>query len=210
MPTVKKIEAYPGFAALRRRIFGAKKISNTGTDLVSVPSTSSARVNPWVAGRRLYTGVAIGTALITFVGFAQTCCLKVLFGKAPLRLLLHVHGLVMTAWILLFFVQMRLVAVHCTDLHRRLGVAGAALAGLVLVIGTMVALSQGYLHLIANDEPIEPPLVLPPVTLGILLLFGTFATAAILNCPACLLIGASSIGAASGIPSSAIRFSETS
>lgn len=54
------------------------------------------------------------------------------------------------------------------------------LAGVVQVIGTMVALSQGHLHFIANDEPIEPPLVLLPVTLGILLLSGTFLTTAIL------------------------------
>lgn len=146
----------------------------------SAPSTSSARVNPWAGDRRLYTGVAIGTALVTLVGFAQTYYLKVLFGTPQLRLLLHIHGLVITVWLVLFFVQVRLVAVHRTDLHRRLGVVGAVLAGLVLVIGTMVALSQGHLHLIANDEPIEPPLVLLPVTLGILLLFGTFVTAAIL------------------------------
>jgi len=146
----------------------------------SAPSTSSARVNRWADDRRLYIGVAIGTALITLVGFAPTYYLKFLFGTPPLRLLLHIHGLVMTTWIVLFFVQVRLVAVHRTDLHKRLGVAGAALAGLVLVIGTLVALSQGHIHFIANDEPIEPPLVLLPVTLGVLLLFGSFVTAAIL------------------------------
>ena len=146
----------------------------------SAPLTSSARVNPWAGDRRLYTGVAIGTALITLVGFAQTYYLKVLFGTPQLRLLLHIHGFVMTAWIVLFFVQVRLVAVRRTDVHRRLGIVGAVLAGMVLLIGTMVALSQGHIHLIANDEPIEPPLVLLPVTLGILLLFGIFVTGAIL------------------------------
>jgi hypothetical protein len=146
----------------------------------SVPATSRASAHPWARDRRLYIGVAIGTALITLVGFAQTYYLKALFGTPPLRLLLHIHGLVMTAWIVLFFIQISLVAAHRLDLHRRLGVAGAVLAGLVVVIGTMVALSQGHLHLIANDEPIEPPFALLPVTLGILVLFGTFVTAAIL------------------------------
>ena len=146
----------------------------------SAPLTSNARVHSWASDRRLYTGVAIGTALVTLVGFAQTYYLKFLFGTPPLRLLLHIHGLVMTGWIVLFLVQVRLVAVHRTDLHRHLGVAGAVLAGLVLLVGATVALSQGHLHLIANNEPIEPPLVLLPVTLGILLLFGTFVTAAIL------------------------------
>jgi len=146
----------------------------------SAPSTSSTRGKRWADDRRLYIGVAIGTALITLVGFAPTYYLKFLFGTPPLRPLLHIHGLVMTTWIVLFFVQLRLVAAHRTDLHRRLGVAGAVLAGLVVVIGTIVALSQGHIHFLANDEPIEPPLLLLPVTLGILLLFGTFVTAAIL------------------------------
>ena len=130
--------------------------------------------------RQLYAGVAIGLALIVLVGFAQTYYLKVLFGTPPLRLLLHVHGIVMTAWVVLFAVQVRLVAAHRTDVHRRLGVVGAVMAGLVVVLGVRVALSQGHLHLIMNDIPIEPALVFLPVPLGILLLFATFVTAAIL------------------------------
>src|SRR4029077_6375775 len=46
--------------------------------------------------------------------------------------------------------------------------------------GNNGGLKPGHLHLIANDEPIEPPFALLPVTLGILVLFGTFVTAAIL------------------------------
>jgi len=155
-------------------------LSSTIRRFMSAPSTSSAKVNRWASDRRLYTGVAIGTALITLVGFAQTYYLKVLFGTPPLRLLLHVHGIVMTSWIVLFFVQVRLIAVGHRDLHRRLGVAGAVLAGLALVLGAAVALSQGHLHLINNDPAVDPPLVFLLVPLGVLLLFGTFVTAAIL------------------------------
>jgi|SRR5580704_4374331 hypothetical protein len=146
---------------------------------MSATSTFSAKVNRRASDRRLCAGVAIGMALIVFVGFAQTYYLKVLFRTPPLRLLLHIHGLVMTAWLVLFFIQVRLIATHRTDLHRRLGVVGAVLAGMVLVVGVPVALSQGHLHLIANDTPSEPPLVFLPVPLGVLLLFGTFVTAAI-------------------------------
>ena len=35
LPVRLKAEAYPDFAALRRRIFGSKKVRKTGTDLVS-------------------------------------------------------------------------------------------------------------------------------------------------------------------------------
>lgn len=147
---------------------------------MSAPSTSSAKVNRWASDRRFYAGVAIGSALITFIGFAQTYYLKALFETPQLGLLLHIHGLVMTAWFVLFFVQVRLVALHRTDLHRRLGVAGAVVAGLALVLGTAVALSQGHVHLVNNDPAVDPPRVFLPVPLGVLLLFGTFVTAAIL------------------------------
>jgi hypothetical protein len=49
--------------------------------------------------------------------------------------MVHVHGLVMTAWIVLFLTQTLLVAKRRTDLHRRLGVAGAALAIVVVALG---------------------------------------------------------------------------
>jgi hypothetical protein len=148
---------------------------------MSAPSRASAKVNRWASDGRLYTGVAIGTALIIFIGFAQTYYLKALFGTPPLRMLLHIHGLVMTAWIVLFFVQVRLIAAGRRDLHRRLGVAGVVLAGLALVLGTAVALSQGHIHLINNDPAVDPPLAFLPVPLGVLILFGTFVTAAILQ-----------------------------
>jgi hypothetical protein len=147
---------------------------------MSASSTSSATVNRWSSDRRFYTWVAIGAAFVIFVGFAQTYYLKLLFGTPPLRPLLHLHGLVMSAWFVLFFVQVRLVAVHRTDLHRRLGVAGAILAGLAVMVGARVAVVQGHLHLIHNDVSVEPPLALLPVTLGTLLLFASFVTAAIL------------------------------
>jgi hypothetical protein len=51
------------------------------------------------------------------------------------RDMVHVHGLVMTAWILLFLTQTLLIAKRRTDLHRKLGVAGAFLAIIVVVLG---------------------------------------------------------------------------
>ena len=147
---------------------------------MSTTSTVGATVTRLTIDRRLYTAIAIGLALIVLFGFAQTYYLKFLFGAPPLRLLLHVHGIVMTAWVVLFAIQVRLVAAHRTGLHRRLGVVGVVVAAMVLAVGVPVAVSQGHLHLIRNDIPIEPALVFLPVPLGTLLLFATFVTAAFL------------------------------
>src|SRR5512147_1245206 len=90
--------------------------------------------------RRFATGVAVATALIVFVGFARTYYLKGVFGTPALSSgLVHLHGIVMTLWFALFVVQVRLIAAHRTDLHRRVGVVGAVLALLVLVVGITTA-----------------------------------------------------------------------
>jgi len=141
-------------------------------------STASSRVLHGATDQRFYTWVAVGVALIVFAGFAQTYYLKAFFGTPPLSLLFHIHGLLMTAWFVLFFVQVRLVAAHRTDLHRRLGVAGAVLAGLIVVIAPGVALTSGRHHL--ATDPNSDALIFLPVPLVIVLLFSIFIAAAIL------------------------------
>ena len=98
--------------------------------------------------------MAIGVAAIVFAGFARTYFLRPLFFRAPLPLLLHVHGAVITSWILLFFTQTCLIAAHRVDWHRRLGIVGAALAVVlvgvvtsVIVVGQRRDFELGHPHL---------------------------------------------------------------
>ncbi len=49
----------------------------------------------------------------------------------PLPALFYVHGLLFSAWVVLFLVQARLVAARNVALHRRLGVLGVLLAAAV-------------------------------------------------------------------------------
>src|SRR4051794_39857328 len=77
--------------------------------------------------RRFYSGMALVITAIVFAGFYRTFYLSPwLQGPAlsPLRIL---HGAAFSAWILLFVAQTTLVAAGRTDIHRRLGVAGAVL-----------------------------------------------------------------------------------
>jgi hypothetical protein len=97
----------------------------------------NTRAQPSVGEHRYYVAVAIGVAAIVFAGFARTYFLRPLFFRAPLPLLLHVHGAVMTSWILLFFTQTCLIAAHRVDWHRRLGIVGTALA--VVLVGVVTS-----------------------------------------------------------------------
>jgi hypothetical protein len=52
-------------------------------------------------------------------------------------LLVHLHGAVFTSWIVLFVVQSSLVSAGNVRLHRKLGVLGAVLAGLMVILGIL-------------------------------------------------------------------------
>lgn len=78
---------------------------------------------------------ALFLAGIMFAGFAKNYYLRTWIGTRPISVMVHVHGLIMTAWIILFIAQTLLVANRRTDLHRRLGIGGAILAGIVVPLG---------------------------------------------------------------------------
>jgi hypothetical protein len=86
-------------------------------------------------GNRTYFLFALTISAIMFAGFAKNYYLRTWIGTRPITAMVHVHGLVMTAWILLFLTQALLVAKRRTDLHRKLGVGGAVLAIAVVALG---------------------------------------------------------------------------
>jgi uncharacterized membrane protein YozB (DUF420 family) len=92
--------------------------------------------------RYLHSFIAGLVLLLTFAGFAQSYYLKNLFGGGALSVLLHIHGLVMTLWILLFMLQVLLIATRKHALHRRVGVWGIGLGLLVMVIGVATAIDS--------------------------------------------------------------------
>ncbi len=122
---------------------------------------------------RLYRTAALLALAIVLVGFARTFFLKPFFQAPPLSLLTFAHGLIMTAWFVLFIVQTQLVAAGNVRLHRRLGVAGVWLAALVLVAGTTTAILGARM----GHSPGPPPRVFLTVPLGDMLVFAILAGA---------------------------------
>lgn len=124
---------------------------------------------------RFFTGMAVAVALIAFIGFAPSYYLRSVYGGPPLPKLVHVHGMLSTTWILLFVAQTSLVAARRTDLHRRLGIAGAALAGLLLVVGWFTAIEAARRGLTPPGGP--PPLAFLSVPLGTVAVFAVLLAA---------------------------------
>jgi uncharacterized membrane protein YozB (DUF420 family) len=94
-------------------------------------------------GGGLYAWVGLAAAVIIFAGFARTFYLRSVSGAPPLSALLLVHGIVMTAWVVLFFAQVRLIALGRMALHRRLGAFGLIVAVLVLFVGVAATVDAG-------------------------------------------------------------------
>jgi hypothetical protein len=120
--------------------------------------------------RRLAIVVAVLMTLIVFIGFARSYYLKTLFGFPPLpSLLVHIHGVVMTAWVILFGVQVGLVASHRARLHMKLGILGSVLALLVFVVGLLTSLASAAR---GSGIPGWEPLRFLVIPLGDMLAFG--------------------------------------
>jgi len=79
--------------------------------------------------------VAIVIAVIMFAGFSRNYYLRAWMGTRDITLMVQIHGMIMTSWVLVFVIQALLIAKHRVDLHRRLGIVGAALAAVVVTLG---------------------------------------------------------------------------
>ena len=115
----------------------------------SVAETAARTLrDPAKHDRRFYGGMAIALALTVFVGFGPTYYLRFFSGGpkttitgGPFTALVHVHGALFTAWVLLFITQTALISSRRVAVHRRLGVAGAVLATCMVVAGTSIAVA---------------------------------------------------------------------
>jgi uncharacterized membrane protein YozB (DUF420 family) len=90
---------------------------------------------------RFFTGMALVALLVALVGFAPSYYLRSFSTAPPLTLLVHLHGAIATTWLLLFVAQTSLVSAGRTDLHRRLGAAGAVVAVLFVLVGYPTAIT---------------------------------------------------------------------
>ena len=141
----------------------------------SLPAQSRSR------DHRFFTAMAVAAALTVFIGFAPTYYLRGAAATRPLSALVHLHGIVFTAWMLLFVAQTSLVAARRTDLHRRLGVAGGLLVVLLLGVGYVTAVEAARHGVTPPGGP--PPLAFLAVPLGTLTAFAILVGAGLYHRP---------------------------
>jgi hypothetical protein len=126
--------------------------------------------------RRLYIWFVVFIPLIVLAGFARSYYLKGFFGTPALpSLLVQLHGLVMTSWVVLFVTQVSLVATGRTRTHQRLGVFGAILAALIVIVGVLTAIAGAA----RGATPGPPTLQFLVVPLVDMLVFATLVGTAL-------------------------------
>jgi hypothetical protein len=107
--------------------------------------------------RFFFVLMASAVIVTVFAGFAPTFYLRGSFTQTrPMSVLLHVHGIVFSAWISFFLVQTLLITRGSRRLHQRLGWIGAGIAAAMVILVTAAVIEQ--LRRV-NGFP-QPPLAL--------------------------------------------------
>ena len=89
---------------------------------------------------RFYFWLSLVCLAIGVGGFFATYWLQVMLGAFTGTPLMHIHGLVFTGWLLLLVGQNWRIAQGRLDHHRAWGLAGIALATLMLAVGYLTAI----------------------------------------------------------------------
>lgn len=134
-----------------------------------------------------FSGMAVLLLATVFAGFAPTYyLLNLLHGTtgagqpagSNLTPLVHLHGIVFSAWMLLFLGQTTLIATHRVNWHRKLGAVGAVLAVAMVVLGLVVAVEGSRL---GHRPPMVEKYTFLIIPISAALIFGTFVAAGIWN-----------------------------
>lgn len=118
--------------------FGQNFVRNFGNQHMSdtVIATQASSFRP-----SFYTWMTLLMASFVFGGFGMTYWVPLVAGSfPPAPLIVHLHGIVYFAWIILLVAQPLLVNFHNVTLHRSVGTFGIALATLVMVMGLLITL----------------------------------------------------------------------
>jgi hypothetical protein len=129
-----------------------------------------------------FSGVSLFILVTVFLGFAQSYYLQGVvklpawkaFATPPHPLIVHIHAVIFSSWILLLVAQTSFVAVGRIDVHRRVGMAGFGLACLLVVVGLAVTCEFLARHHSLEDPKLRFPFlqVLDLLVFSTLIYFG--------------------------------------
>ena len=142
-----------------------------------IAATAGVAVRPAAVAaqrdRRFFTGMGIAIAAVVVAGFAPSYFFRPFTAQPPLAPLLHLHGILFSAWVALFVAQTSLVATRRTAIHRRLGLTALALVPAMAVVGLVAAQSAAARGVTPPGGP--PPLIFLVIPVADIVVFTAFA-----------------------------------
>lgn len=132
---------------------------------VDVPARTSLD-----AERMFIFYMALGCVAIAFAGFVSRYFAPMAAGTFAAPALVHIHGLVMWSWTLLFAWQSWLAANGRLRRHRSFGMAGIALFTLAVWIGVSVGIDQLDRRLEAGAGDAARAFLIMPLSLAVMMI----------------------------------------
>ena len=139
-----------------------------------------------VRDRAFFLAMALAAGLTVFLGFAPSYYLNSITHtthyptglaiSTSRPLLIHLHALAFSSWMLLFIAQNALVVSGRINIHRRLGIAGAILVPVMTVLGIVTAV-RGARDGWNPGGPFADPMAFMAVGIGDICVFSVFAVA---------------------------------
>jgi hypothetical protein len=127
---------------------------------------------------RFYVAMTLACVLVAFGGFAPTYWLQLVPGTFVGPPLLHIHGVLFSAWPVLLLTQALFVANRRLDLHRAFGLVGISLATAMVVVGLAAAISTLNAGLAAGyGDRARAFLILPVSAISLFICFFVSAIA---------------------------------
>lgn len=111
--------------------------------------------NGWV-DRYFYLAMSLVIAGVVAWGFSHTAMDNLIRATPPRPVLLWVHAMAFSSWVVFYMVQTALVRTHNVRIHRTLGWFGTGLGATMAVVGIWVSLVMGHFDLIVEQQAGAP------------------------------------------------------
>lgn len=145
----------------------------------SPPEAGNRQISERRPRSRFYLALALVCAAIAIGGFAPSYWLQLPAGTFKGAPLLHIHGVLATAWVLFLISQSRLVVRGSVARHRDWGLVGISLASVLTVVAVMVAIAAMNAKVEEGQGDAARAFLIVPLS-GILM-FAGFTAAAVAN-----------------------------